>query len=118
MSVLTRTVLLLVVSNLFMLTAWYLHLKTLNHKPWYIASLVSWGIAFFEYRPHSGQPDWSHHADTFPVADSPGWYVPAYFCAVLHFRDGASDKNGLYLGGILPHWRCVLYFSWHRLDDV
>ena len=52
MSVLTRTVLLLTVSNLFMLTAWYLHLKTLNHKPWYIASLVSWGIAFIEYTVH------------------------------------------------------------------
>ena len=52
MSVLTRTVLLLVVSNVFMLTAWYLHLKTLNHKPWYIAALVSWCIAFFEYTVH------------------------------------------------------------------
>jgi len=52
MSVLTRTVLLLTVSNAFMLTAWYLHLKTLNHKPWYIAALVSWGIAFFEYTVH------------------------------------------------------------------
>ena len=52
MSVLARTVLLLTVSNAFMLTAWYLHLKTLNHKPWYIAALVSWGIAFFEYTVH------------------------------------------------------------------
>ncbi len=52
MSVLARTVLLLAVSNVFMLTAWYLHLKTLNHKPWYIAALVSWGIAFFEYTVH------------------------------------------------------------------
>jgi uncharacterized protein (DUF486 family) len=52
MSVLTRTVLLLIISNVFMLTAWYLHLKTLYHRPWYIASLVSWGIAFFEYTVH------------------------------------------------------------------
>jgi len=52
MPVITKTVLLLIISNLFMLTAWYLHLKTLNHKPWYIASLVSWGIAFFEYTVH------------------------------------------------------------------
>lgn len=29
--------------------AWYAHLKTLNHKPWIIAALVSWGIALFEY---------------------------------------------------------------------
>ena len=52
MSVLVRTILLLTVSNIFMLTAWYLHLKMLNHKPWYIAALVSWGIAFFEYTVH------------------------------------------------------------------
>jgi uncharacterized protein (DUF486 family) len=29
--------------------AWYAHLKELNAKPWFIAVLVSWGIAFFEY---------------------------------------------------------------------
>ncbi len=29
--------------------AWYAHLKNLNNKPWIIAAIVSWGIAFFEY---------------------------------------------------------------------
>ena len=29
--------------------AWYAHLKELNHRPWIIAALFSWGIAFFEY---------------------------------------------------------------------
>ncbi|MDR4508984.1 MAG: DMT family protein [Candidatus Brocadiaceae bacterium] len=29
--------------------AWYSHLKELNNKPWLIAALFSWGIAFFEY---------------------------------------------------------------------
>jgi hypothetical protein len=29
--------------------AWYGHLKTLQAKPLYVAILVSWGIAFFEY---------------------------------------------------------------------
>lgn len=29
--------------------AWYAHLKNFSAKPWYIAALVSWGIAFFEY---------------------------------------------------------------------
>jgi len=43
------TISLLVVSNLFMTFAWYGHLKHLNAKPWFIAALVSWGIAFFEY---------------------------------------------------------------------
>ena len=43
------TVLLLVASNVFMTFAWYGHLKHLNDKPWWIAALVSWGIALFEY---------------------------------------------------------------------
>ena len=44
-----QTVLLLTMSNVFMTFAWYAHLKELNHKPWIIAALISWGIAFFEY---------------------------------------------------------------------
>jgi len=40
---------LLVLSNVFMTFAWYAHLKELNHKPWIVAALVSWAIAFFEY---------------------------------------------------------------------
>ncbi|QOJ19583.1 MAG: DMT family protein [Gammaproteobacteria bacterium] len=44
-----QTILLLIMSNVFMTFAWYAHLKELNHKPWIIAALVSWGIAFFEY---------------------------------------------------------------------
>lgn len=43
------TILLLTMSNVFMTFAWYAHLKELNHKPWIVAALVSWGIAFFEY---------------------------------------------------------------------
>ena len=43
------TVTLLVASNLFMTVAWYGHLKHLNTTPWYLAAVVSWGIAFFEY---------------------------------------------------------------------
>lgn len=49
MSVFLRTAVLLVLSNLFMTFAWYGHLKNLNARPWYIAALVSWGIALFEY---------------------------------------------------------------------
>jgi uncharacterized protein (DUF486 family) len=44
-----QAILLLTMSNVFMTFAWYAHLKELNHKPWIIAALVSWGIAFFEY---------------------------------------------------------------------
>lgn len=40
---------LLVVSNSFMLFAWYGHLKNLAEKPVYVAVLVSWSIALLEY---------------------------------------------------------------------
>ncbi|MEA2734767.1 MAG: uncharacterized protein QOE14_1218 [Humisphaera sp.] len=42
------TIVLLLISNVFMTFAWYGHLK---HKgaPLVLAILVSWGIAFFEY---------------------------------------------------------------------
>lgn len=43
------TILLLSSSNLFMTFAWYAHLKELSSKPWIVAALISWGIAFFEY---------------------------------------------------------------------
>jgi uncharacterized protein len=49
MTVITKTVLLLIASNVFMTFAWYAHLKELNHKPWYIAALLSWAVALFEY---------------------------------------------------------------------
>jgi uncharacterized protein (DUF486 family) len=41
--------LMLMASNVFMTFAWYAHLKELSAKPWWIAALVSWGIALFEY---------------------------------------------------------------------
>ena len=44
-----QTVLLLTASNVFMTMAWYGHLKNLATAPWYIAALVSWGIALAEY---------------------------------------------------------------------
>ena len=44
-----RTVLLLTASNIFMTFAWYAHLRNLSDRPWYIAAIVSWGIALFEY---------------------------------------------------------------------
>ena len=44
-----QTVLLLLASNVFMTFAWYGHLRSLAASPWYVAALVSWGIALFEY---------------------------------------------------------------------
>lgn len=47
--VLSQTAGLLALSNVFMTFAWYAHLRDLKAKPWYIAAIVSWGIALFEY---------------------------------------------------------------------
>lgn len=63
MGVLLSTVLLLIVSNVFMTLAWYGHLggqnetpwgflrfvASLKDRPWFLAVLVSWAIAFVEY---------------------------------------------------------------------
>ena len=49
MPVVAQTVILLVLSNVFMTIAWYAHLKELSAKPWYVAAFLSWGVALFEY---------------------------------------------------------------------
>jgi hypothetical protein len=49
MSVIVRTVVLLVCSNVFMTFAWYAHLRNLRARPLVVAILASWGIALFEY---------------------------------------------------------------------
>jgi uncharacterized protein (DUF486 family) len=47
--ILLKTASLLIISNIFMTFAWYGHLRTLSDRQWYVAVLVSWGIALFEY---------------------------------------------------------------------
>ncbi|MGZ4841182.1 MAG: DMT family protein, partial [Candidatus Angelobacter sp.] len=42
------TIVLLLFSNIFMTFAWYGHLKYQNVPLWKV-TLISWGIAFFEY---------------------------------------------------------------------
>ena len=49
MPIVFQTAILLTLSNVFMTFAWYAHLRDLNHKPWVIAAMASWGIALFEY---------------------------------------------------------------------
>lgn len=47
--VIVRTSFLLILSNMFMTFAWYGHLRNLADKKWYIAAVISWSIALFEY---------------------------------------------------------------------
>ena len=48
-SIVARTIVLLVCSNVFMTFAWYAHLRNLADRPWYVAAIASWAIALFEY---------------------------------------------------------------------
>jgi uncharacterized protein (DUF486 family) len=47
----SKVILLLVGSNIFMTIAWYGHLRFrwLEGKPLFVAVLLAWGVAFFEY---------------------------------------------------------------------
>jgi uncharacterized protein (DUF486 family) len=47
--VVVPTALLLIGSNVFMTFAWYAHLRNLNDRPFWVAALLSWGVALFEY---------------------------------------------------------------------
>ena len=49
MTPVVRSVALLICSNVFMTFAWYAHLRNLSNRTWFVAALVSWGIALFEY---------------------------------------------------------------------
>jgi uncharacterized protein (DUF486 family) len=40
---------MLALANVFMTFAWYGHLRHQSNTVWYVAALLSWGIALFEY---------------------------------------------------------------------
>ena len=44
----TQTIILLIISNVFMTLAWYGHLK-FKQSPLWLAVILSWGLALFEY---------------------------------------------------------------------
>ena len=44
-----RTIICLLISNIFMTYAWYGHLKKADNMPLIKLILLSWSIAFFEY---------------------------------------------------------------------
>lgn len=45
----TKTIMFLFVSNIFMTFAWYGHLKYFKNNAIWVVILLSWGTAFFEY---------------------------------------------------------------------
>ena len=61
-TIILRTAVLLCCSNIFMTFAWYGHLRNLANRPWFIAAVASWGIAFFEYMLQVPANRIGHHA--------------------------------------------------------
>jgi hypothetical protein len=49
MTTAAQTAFLLILSNMFMTYAWYGHLHDMSRRPWYVAAVVSWSVALFEY---------------------------------------------------------------------
>ena len=66
------TIILLLISNIFMTFAWYGHLKY-KSSPLWIAILVSWGIAFFEYCFQVPANRIGHADANAPAVNSAGW---------------------------------------------
>jgi uncharacterized protein len=44
-----QTIGLLCVANVFMMFAWYAHLRNQAQAAWYVAAITSWAIALLEY---------------------------------------------------------------------
>jgi uncharacterized protein (DUF486 family) len=61
-----QAAILLVLSNAFMTYAWYGHLRDMAHRPWYLAALAAWGVAFFEYQLQVPANRIGHTALTLP----------------------------------------------------
>ena len=57
---------LLFVSNIFMTYAWYGHTKDFKHSPLWVAILISWGVAFFEYCLQVPANRWGAEQFTIP----------------------------------------------------
>ena len=109
------TTLLLIASNVFMTFAWYGHLKHFTQSPWYIAALISWGIALFEYmlqvpanrigytELNPGQLKILQKVITLSV------FVPFSIWYMNQPLKGTS-KNGLPVRGDMSDGRGVFYF--------
>ena len=112
MSVIVRTVGLLIISNCFMTFAWYAHLRNLHDRKWYVAALLSWAIALFEYlfqvpanRIGYTQLSLSQLKIIQEVITLVG------VRAVCHALHGNAVQARLRLGGHLPARRGLLHFQ-------
>jgi len=110
MPAVARTILLLVLSNVFMTFAWYAHLRNLKDQSWFIAAVASWGIALFEYLLQVPANRIGHaqlqlgQLKILQEVITLGVFVPF---AVFYMREPVRDE--LPLGGALPDGGGVLH---------
>ncbi len=103
-----RTILLLIISNIFMTFAWYAHLRNLRTRHWLIAVLVSWCIAFFEYLVQVPANRLGY--GRFSLAQLKIIQEVINLCPLCHLLYGAAAQAELSMGRVLPGGGGVLYF--------
>src|SRR5687767_10681674 len=109
MPVIARTVILLALSNVFMTFAWYAHLRNLADRPWWIAALVSWAIALFEYLLQVPANRIGYTVlSPGPAQDPPGGHHPGGLRSVRDAVHAPTDPAGLPVGRPLPRGGSVL----------
>ena len=88
-STMLTTTVMPIASNCFMTFAWYAHLKNLSDKPWFIAALISWGIAVRMHVDGAGQSHRLHHDVVGAIEDFAGSHHAAVFVpfAVLYMGE-------------------------------
>src|SRR3989304_2718560 len=98
MPIILKTTLLLVCSNIFMTFAWYAHLRNLSDRKWYIAALVSWGIALFEYLMQVPANRIGYTELSLPKLKILQEVIPLYVIAPFAARDKRHPLQFDYLG--------------------
>ena len=92
--------------------AWYAHLKNFNHKAWYVAALLSWVIALFEYLLQVPANRIGYTSMTSRTVETVArdYYAVGIraVCRVLH---AAAVEAGLSVGRTLFIGRCLFYVS-------
>ena len=101
---------LLICSNVFMTFAWYAHLEDLRGRAWYVAALVSWSIALFEYLLQVPANRIGYSAFCAAAAEDPaGSHHAGGLRAVRHALHAPAVEAGFRLGRTVPARRGLFH---------
>jgi hypothetical protein len=109
MPVITQTIALLILSNLFMTFAWYGHLKNLQGSKWYIAAIASWSIALFRYLIQVPANRIDCSLDAAAAQNHAGGRHALDFRAVFHLVHEATHAAQLSVGVFMPAGRGLFH---------